>query len=145
MNKLFTGLSFLLLISCTTPTPSSIEGTWELLSETKIEKGDTTFTEASKLIPMIKIINNSHFTFLRHDLQKGKDSTAMFSAGGGRYELKDGQYTEYLEYCSAREWENNTFHFTVSVDGDMLNQQGQEKVEGTDIDRVIIEKYRRVR
>jgi hypothetical protein len=149
MNKLFAAVGFLLLISCNTPRPSdeggSIEGTWELLSETKIEKGDTAFTEASKLIPMIKVINNTHFTFLRHDLQKGKDSTAMFSAGGGRYELKDDQYTEYLEYCSAREWENNTFHFTVSVDGDMLTQQGQEKVEGTDIDRVIVEKYKRVK
>jgi hypothetical protein len=150
MNKLFFAASFLLLISCNAPKPEDtagtpIEGTWELLSETKIEKGDTTFTEASKSIPMIKVINATHFTFLRHDLQKGKDSTAMFSAGGGRYDLKGDQYTEHLEYCSARDWENNEFHFTVTVDGDQLTQQGQEKVEGTDIDRVIIEKYRRVK
>lgn len=123
-----------------------IEGTWLLLSETKIEKGDTIFTPASKDIPMVKILNKSHFTFLRHDLQKGKDSTsALFVAGGGRYELQGDQYTEHLEYCSARDWENNDFHFTVTIQGDTLVQQGQEKVEGTDIDRVIIEKYSRVK
>jgi hypothetical protein len=145
MNKIFLAVSFLVLISCNSPKPG-LEGTWELLSETKIAKGDTTFTEASKAIPMIKVINATHFTFLRHDLTKGKDSTdAMFSAGGGRYELKGDQYTEFLEYCSAREWENNTFHFTVTVEGDQLTQEGHEKVEGTDIDRRIIEKYKRVK
>lgn len=122
-----------------------IEGTWQLLSETKIEKGDTTFTPASPTIPMVKILNKSHFTFLRHDLLKGKDSTALFVAGGGRYELTGDQYTEHLEYCSARDWENNDFHFTVTIEGDTLVQQGQEKIEGTDIDRIIIEKYSRVK
>jgi hypothetical protein len=147
MKQIALAASFLLLMSCSTKKPSSsMEGTWELLSETKIEDGDTTFTEASKEIPMIKVLNGTHFSFLRHDLVKGKDSaTALFVAGGGRYELKDDQYTEFLEYCSARDWENNTFHFTVTVDGDHLTQQGQEKVEGTGIDRVIIEKYRRVK
>jgi hypothetical protein len=146
MNKLFSFLLILVaLASCNSKNSKSIEGTWRLLSETKIEKGDTTFTPASDQLPMIKVINDSHFTFLRHDLQQGKDSTnSFFSAGGGRYELKGDQYTEYLEYCSAREWENNTFHFTVKVIGDTLVQQGEEKVAGTDIDRVIIEKYSRV-
>lgn len=133
------------LVSCTTPN-KPIEGTWQLLSETKIEKGDTTFTLASKDLPMVKILNKSHFSFLRHDLQKGKDSVAaLFVAGGGRYDLKGDQYTEHLEYCSAREWENNDFHFTVIIDGDTLVQQGQEKIAGTDIDRIIIEKYSRVK
>jgi hypothetical protein len=137
--------------SCTTRQPAEssaglpIEGTWQLLSETKIEIGDTTFTPASKDIPMVKVLNKTHFTFLRHDLLKGKDSTALFVAGGGRYELRGDQYTEHLEYCSARDWENNDFHFTVTIEGDTLVQQGQEKVEGTDIDRIIIEKYSRVK
>lgn len=95
---------------------------------------------------MVKILNRSHFSFLRHDLRKGKDSTnVLFVAGGGRYELKGDQYTEYLEYCSAREWENNAFHFTITIEGDTLVQQGHEKVEGTDVDRTIIEQYARVK
>ncbi len=122
-----------------------LQGTWELISETKIENSDTTFTPASKDQKMIKILNDSHFSFLRHDLNKGKDSTAAFVAGGGSYSLKDNQYTEQLDYCNFREWEGNTFVFTVEIQNDTLIQSGREKVEGTGIDRIIIEKYFRVK
>jgi len=140
------------MMSCQKPnkenssTTIPIQGTWELLSETKIENSDTTFTEAKKDQKMIKILNGTHFSFLKHDLTKGKDSaTATFVAGGGRYELKDNQYTEYLDYCNAREWEGNSFQFTVSIRNDTLIQSGREKVEGTGIDRIIIEKYFRLK
>lgn len=124
------------------PEASPIEGTWELLSETKIEKRDTTFTPAAKNQRMIKIINKTHFAFLRHDLNGGKDSTnAIYVAGGGTYTLTDSAYTEHLEFLNFREWENHDFHFTVKIQNDTLVQQGQEKIEGTDIDRYIIEKY----
>lgn len=122
-----------------------IQGTWELISETKIENSDTIFTPASKDQKMIKILNDSHFSFLRHDLNKGKDSTATFVAGGGSYSLKDNQYTEQLDYCNSREWEGNSFVFTVEIQNDTLIQSGREKIEGTGIDRIIIEKYFRVR
>ncbi len=122
-----------------------IQGTWELISETKIENSDTIFTTASKHQKMIKILNETHFSFLKHDLNKGKDSTAVFVAGGGSYSVKDNQYTEHLEYCNAREWEGNSFPFTVTIQNDTLIQSGREKVEGTDIDRIIIEKYFRVK
>jgi hypothetical protein len=128
-----------------TQTSLPIEGTWKLISETKIEKDDSVYTPADQSQPMIKILNGTHFTFLRHDLNQGKDSTsAMFVAGGGTYSLKDGQYTENLEYCSAREWENHSFNFTVSIQNDTLIQRGTEKIEGLNIDRIIIEKYQRV-
>lgn len=95
---------------------------------------------------MIKVINGSHFAFLNHDVNKGKDSlAAQFVAGGGKYELKGDQYTEHLEYCSAREWEGNDFVFTISIQNDTLTQSGVEKVEGTDIDRMNIEKYFKVK
>lgn len=93
---------------------------------------------------MIKILNDTHFSFLKHDLNKGKDSTAIFVAGGGTYTLTDNEYTEYLDYCNAREWEGNSFHFTVIIQNDTLIQSGREKVEGTGIDRIIIERYFRV-
>ncbi len=140
------------LLSCSektkkgdTPSALPLQGTWQLISETKIENTDTTFAESDKNQRMIKIINNTHFSFLRHDLTKGKDSTAIFVAGGGRYELKGNEYTEHLDYCNAREWEGNSFHFTVAIQNDTLIQSGREKVEGTDIDRIIIEKYLRVK
>ena len=125
--------------------PGALEGTWQLMSGTIIEKGDTTVTEYSGNQSMIKIINATHFAFLNHDLQNGKDSTAAFSAGGGVYTLEGNQYTEYLEYCSAREWEGNTFQFAVTIEGDTLTQRGTEKIENLGVERLNIERYKRVR
>lgn len=126
-------------------TSIPIIGTWQLISGTTIEKGDTTVTDYTKNQNMIKILNATHFAFLNHDLKKGKDSTATFIAGGGVYTLEGDQYTEYLEYCSAREWEGNTFQFTVSIRNDTLIQRGVEKVENIGVERLNIEKYRRLK
>ncbi|HKK41712.1 MAG TPA: hypothetical protein VJ963_04820, partial [Bacteroidales bacterium] len=114
----------LMIVSCngresTTPV-NSIEGTWKLVSGTLIEKGDTTDTNYLKDVSFIKILNKSHFAFLQHDLHKGRDSDAVFVAGGGRYSLINNSYTEHLEYCSARGWEGNDFTFTISIKGDTL-------------------------
>ena len=130
------------------PTATSslpIEGSWQLISGTLIEKGDTTFTDYTKNLSMIKILNGSHFAFMSHDLKQGKDSTATFSAGGGRYTLNGDQYTEYLEYCNAREWEGHTFQFTVTIENDTLTQRGVEKLENLGVERLNIEKYSRVK
>ena len=62
-----------------------IQGTWKLISGTLIEKNDTTVTDYTAGKPFIKIINHDHFAFLQHDLTKGKDSSALFVAGGGKY------------------------------------------------------------
>ena len=140
------------LFSCETSQNSAvpnaglpIEGTWKLISGTIIENGDTAITDYTKTQSMIKIINASHFAFLNHDLKKGKDSTAVFAAGGGVYTLDGDQYTEYLEFCSYREWEGNTFQFTVTVQNDTLTQRGVEKIENLGVDRLNIEKYSRVK
>jgi hypothetical protein len=141
-----------LLLSCNTKAKNietsklSVEGTWELISGTTIVKDDTTFTDYTKGQKMIKIINATHFAFLRHDLNKGKDSSsAIFDSGAGRYTLTGDQYTEYLDYCNYREWEGSSFHFKVSVKNDTLIQSGTEKVDKAGIDRVISEKYTRVK
>lgn len=126
--------------------PIPVIGTWQLLSGTTIEKGDTTITYYNKGLSFIKIINNSHFAFLKHDLTKGKDSAAAsFGAGGGSYSLKDSLYTEHLEYCNEREWEGNDFAFTVTVKNDTLIQSGVEKVETAGVNRLNIEKYVRLK
>jgi hypothetical protein len=139
-----------LIISC--KSDQSLEdhklplvGTWQLISGTLIEKSDTTVTDYTKDRSMIKIINASHFSFLNHDLKQGKDSTAQFSAGGGRYILEGDQYTEYLEYCSDRAWEGHTFQFTVKVENDTLVQQGIEKIENIGVERLNIERYVRIK
>lgn len=141
-----------LIVSCERPgdtaqtqVPNPLVGTWQLISGTTIENGDTTTTDYTKHLRMIKIINATHFAFLNHDLKKGKDSTAAFVAGGGRYTLEGNQYTEYLEYCSARDWEGNTFHFTLTFQYDTLIQHGIEKIEDAGVERLNIEKYKRVK
>src|SRR3954452_9228247 len=125
------------LFSCNTPAKPEeqkeqtlpIEGTWKLLSGTLIEKGDTTVTDYTKGSSFIKIINDTHFAFLMHDLRKGKDTAAVFSTGGGAYTLKGNNYTEHLEYCNDRQWEGNDFRFSVTINTDTLIQQGIEKID----------------
>ena len=115
-----------------------IQGTWKLLTGTLIEKGDTTVTDYTKDRSFIKIINATHFSFLQHTLRK---DTTDFSAGGGRYTLTGNNYTEHLEYCSAKEWEGHDFSFTLTFNGDTLIQSGVEKIESQGIERMNIEKY----
>jgi hypothetical protein len=126
-------------------TKLPIAGTWKLISGTLIEKGDTTVTFYDKNLSFIKIINDTHFAFLNHDLKKGKDTaTAAYSSGGGRYTLNDSIYTEHLEYCSDRQWEGNDFPFTITIKNDTLVQSGIEKVESAGVNRLNIEKYVRL-
>jgi hypothetical protein len=126
------------------PQPALI-GTWKLIKGTLIEKGDTTVTDYTQKVSFIKIINNTHFAFLQHDLNKGKDSIAVFVAGGGSYSLRDSVYTEHLEYCNDRNWENNDFKFTIEIKDDTLIQSGVEKVESAGVNRLNIEQYVRLK
>lgn len=125
-------------------TPSPIEGTWKLVSATTIKKTDTTVTDFTKGQEMIKVINGSHFAFLRHDMNQGKD-TAIFGAGGGTYTLSGDKYTELLQYCNERGWEGHTFTFTVSIKEDTLLQTGVENLPKEGVDQYIIEKYVRIK
>lgn len=127
------------------PTPKSMVGTWQLVRGTLIEKGDTTVTDYTTYRSFIKVINNTHFSFLGHDLTKGKDSATFFTSGGGHYSLTDSVYTEHLEYCSDRNWEGHDFTFSVSINDDTLIQRGIEKIESAGIDRINVEKYVKVK
>jgi hypothetical protein len=142
-------LSFGLLISCTTSTapsvPVPLAGTWQLISGTTITNGDSTTTAYTNGSSMIKIINDSHFSFLKHDQNSPKDSSNHFDAGGGRYSINGNMYTEHLDYYSDRNWEGKTFTFTVTISNDTLIQKGIEKVESASVDREIIEVYVRVK
>lgn len=146
MKQLVVLLLFLIIfVSCSQEIKNNeklpIEGTWLLISGETIVKEDTTFTDYTDQQKTIKIINENHFSFLRHDLNKGVDSTAVFVAGGGKYSLEGSTYTEHLEYCNFREWEDNTFHFEVTINKDTLIQKGIEKIEDLDVNQIIIETY----
>lgn len=128
------------------PSQIPIAGTWQLITGTHIVNNDSVVTDYTKNISFIKIINDTHFAFLQHDLSKGKDSSAaVFVAGGGSYLFNDSLYTEHLEYCSAREWEGNDVSFQIAVKNDTLMQSGVEKVESAGVNRINIEKYIRVK
>lgn len=129
----------------TKQSPPAIVGSWKLTEGIVIEKNDTLVTDYTQNVSFIKIINDTHFAFIQHDLNKGKDSGAIYASGGGTYSLRDSLYTEHLEYCSDRNWEGNDFNFIVVITNDTLLQKGVEKIESIGIDRINIEKYIRVR
>lgn len=143
-------VSGIMLTACNTKTNETsvsaptIIGTWKLLTGTIIEGGDTVVTDYTQEKSFIKVINDTHFAFLLHDLNGGMDHTAVFASGGGRYELADSLYTEYLEYCNAREWEGHDFQFVVIIRNDTLIQRGREYVEGAGVDRLNEEVYVRM-
>jgi hypothetical protein len=135
-----------LLTGCNGATDTiPLNGTWRLLSGTTITRGDSTVTDYTKGQNMIKIINGTHFAFLSHAVGEPKDSSNKFDAGGGTYTLTGNQYTENLDFYSDKNWEGKPFTFTVSIANDTLVQRGQEKNEKEGIDRLIIEKYVRVK
>lgn len=151
--KLTTILLASFFVSCNTtpkgsgdkPAPLPIIGTWQLISATTTER-DSTFSTFNPNHKMIKIITPTHFAFFNHDVKMGKDSaTAAFSAGGGTYTLSDSLYTEHLEYFNQREWEDHTFSFIAAIKNDTFTQQGVEKLEKLGIDRLIVEKYKRIK
>ncbi len=119
-----------------------LNGTWQLISGMTITGKDTVPYPSD--FRMIKVINDSHFAFLRHDKNPPKDSSNHFDGGGGVYTLTGNQYTEHLDYYADRNWEGKPFTFTVEIRNDTLIQTGIEKVDAAHIDHVIIEKYIRL-
>lgn len=122
---------------------TDIVGTWKLISGTIIKGRDTVVTDYTINQESIKIISDTHFAFLRHDL-KG-DSNSIFVAGGGRSLIHENLYTEYLDYCNYREWENHEFHFEYEINGDTLISMGLEEVESLGVSQLNIERYVRVK
>ncbi|GGI24563.1 hypothetical protein [Pedobacter mendelii] len=122
-------------------TVLKINGTWKLVSSLCITKGDTVNTSPSKKVEMIKIINDTHFAFFKHNLNKGKGVEEVYDSGSGTYLINGNNYIEHLEYCSAREWENHDFKFILKLKNDTLIQSGIEKLVTLKVDREIVEIY----
>ncbi|CAM1358248.1 hypothetical protein [Tenacibaculum xiamenense] len=150
--KVLAFLSTLLLASCEKSSKThksentnetALIGTWKLLTGTIIKEKDTTITDYTANQEVIKIINSTHFAFLRHDLKQ--DSTSIFVSGGGRCGITPHKYIEHLDFCNFREWENNTFEFEYSIQGDTLVTKGIEKVTSLNVNHYNIEKYVRIK
>jgi hypothetical protein len=142
------------LISCESHTETAkatsqadqLIGTWQLISGTTIQGKDTTTTDYTKNKKFLKIINGTHWSFVGHDLTKGKDSsTAYYGSGAGTYTLTDTSYTEHLQFCNDRAWEGNDFTFKIVISNDSLTQTGIEKVEKINVNRLNIERYVRAK
>jgi hypothetical protein len=147
-NLLILPAAMLALASCKQPaqtasTQSPLNGSWKLVNSKSIVKKDTTDTSPKKGIETIKLYNDDHFSFFTHNTMKM--DTPQFVAGAGTYTLKDNNYTEHLQYCSAREWENHDFNFTLTIKNDTMQQRGVEKIDSLHVDHVIIETYVKIK
>jgi hypothetical protein len=144
----------LLVFSCQTPSSSTpgaasapaadsssaalpLQGTWRLITGTVTTKGVPVVTDYTKGTSFIKIRNGSHFAFLKHDLGVPKDSSNHFDAGGGIYTLKGDQYTEHLDYYTDKQYEGQSYTFTVSFHGDTLVQTGMEGKDRENTERYV--------
>lgn len=121
-------------------TPS-IVGTWKLVSGKIITKGDTLVTFPVRNQEMIKIFNDNTFAFFKHDTNRAKGDSAVFDAGSGSYTWKGEDYTEHLEFCNYRGWENRDFKFRLRMRNDSLIQTGIEKIDSLNINQEIVEVY----
>ena len=122
-----------------------------MLSSTATRK-DTVIHNDVPGTKMIKIINDTHFSFLQHTLEVAPDSAAqanrLFVAGGGSYDLTGNHYTEHLEFCSAQAYEGNNFEFDLEIKGDTLIQTGIEKLKDIgagEENQLLMEKYIRIK
>lgn len=149
-NQIMIVILMFLLSTCSSVDSKKIDsdkvnlnGTWQLLNGTTITKGVSAITDYTKGQKMIKIINETHFAFLKHGTNK--DSLLNFDAGGGSYTLNGNNYTEHLDFYNDKNWEGKLFKFKIKFNNDTLIQSGLERVEKENIDRIIIEKYIRVK
>ncbi len=153
-RRISIALCLLICISCSKKSDTSvanklyIQGTWKLISNT-IYTGDKVERKSLQGQKTIKIINENYFSFLTHDVKDGQDPEfvpkKVFVAGGGPYVLEGSRYTETLEFCSARQWENNDFSFEVEVRGDTLFQIGMEVLKDLGVNQKIEEIYIRIK
>ena len=119
-----------------TPGQNKIVGTWQLVYAETIESDSLEVKDLSNT-RFIKIINDSHFSFLNQD----ENSSGAFYGGGGTYTLNGNDYTETLSFTATEALRNHEFPFKVEFKGDTLIQSGLEEVKAAGLKRNITEKY----
>lgn len=133
------------LFACKQQEKNKLNGTWKLISSESITNGQSKKTYPVKDQEMIKMFNDTHFSFFKHDIHKGKTSEAVFDAGSGTYSLKGNVYKEHLAYCNYRDWENHDFIFDLTIKQDTIIQRGIEKIDSLNVNREIVEVYVRMK
>ena len=110
---------------------NSIMGTWQL-NLYKYGSGTSTFTESSANIGIIKLITDTHFTWIHFD----KTTKKVFSSAGGTYTLTGNIYTESIDFGLGMDsYLGNKPAYTIKVEGDMLFLSG-DLTEGFKIEEV---------
>lgn len=95
------------------PAACNLEGSWELVS-LKYTTPDTTGEADHTEIPTLKILNATHWMFVRHSTI-GEE---FVIGGGGPYTLEGTTYTEVVEYCTDPDNVGNIYTFECRVEGD---------------------------
>ncbi|HEV7925287.1 MAG TPA: hypothetical protein VGR14_08030 [Verrucomicrobiae bacterium] len=103
-------------------------GTWQLVSTKYGDAKD--YTDYPPENRRLKMITGTHFTWLDYETKTGKIRTSA----GGRYTLKDGAYTETIEFAGEGldAYLGKPQVFTIKIDGDKLSQSGKLS-DGTEI------------
>lgn len=106
-------------------------GAWQLVS---YKYGDSTkWSDAPVDQRRIKLITEGHFTWVAYEAATGK----VQSMAGGTFTLKDGAYTESIEYAGEgmTDYFGKKQSFTIRVEGDKLHQSGKLS-DGTKVEEV---------
>lgn len=110
---------------------NQITGTWELKLY-KYGSGSDGFTEASPGTCRIKLINDTHFTWVTFD----RNTRKVLSSAGGTYTLDKDNYTESIDYGLGMDsYLGNKPVYNIKVEGDNLFLSG-ELVSGYKIEEV---------
>jgi len=96
-------------------------GTWELVA-TKYGNAKE-FSDYPKEHRRLKMLTATHFTWVDYDPESGN----VNSMAGGPYSLKEGVYTETVEFIGKgmETYLGKKQTFTIKVDGDKLSQSCQ--------------------
>lgn len=96
--------------------PESLTGTWQL-SSYKYGISNPSFIDVPQTRRRVKIINESHFTWVEFDASSGK----VTQSAGGIYTLDGDTYTESIDFGLGMDSYIGSKHdFTYKVIGDIL-------------------------
>jgi hypothetical protein len=112
---------------------SKLEGSWEFVSGTFTTSEGTSKVTAEDR-KAIKVLSATHFSMVGHagDYKFGH---------AGRYTLKDGEYTEYMDVATSPDIEGRPYTFESKVEGDTWRISGKMENLGLSLEEV----WRRVK
>ena len=96
---------------------NDLNGSWEMVSMT-VTTADSIYTQDQTEIPTLKIINDTHWMFIRQSADE------FIFAQGGRYRLEEGKYIETVGYSAEPENINKEYVFDCEVIDDSWYHKG---------------------